>query len=488
MVWNAFANRFKQPRRGKERRRRDRIAVRDRGAFFLSLGGEWLENRALLANASLVGNDLQIDFIATGSTSEAVTIASDGTTYTLAGDITGTTSFSVASVNRITLSASGNSTAQQMTFQGGTAYSLSSGLTSTGVDTVTITQAISTGTGNISLTAPRNISVSASLTTTSGTITLDADSGSQASGSFIGVNVAGAISVSTGSGSIVIEGRGGNATGAQQIGVKIESGATVAAGGSGSLSITGVGGGATGQGSNHGVAIDGGGTARNTVVKTANGNLSITGTGGSGGAADEYNLGVVLQFGGVATSSGTGTVTVSGTGGGAAGSNNNWGVRLDGNTGGATTDSTFISSSGGAITVNATAGVGSTSYPLSLIEKGSIGTTATFAGLSSLNHNITIKTVQGSASAAFDATADSLISAGTGNVTLQSDTLSVNGTDPIVTSTGTLTLQPVSTSFASGFSLATFAGNFSVNPSASGLNSLTGLSIGKAGNTATIGF
>lgn len=52
MVWNAFANRFKQPRPGKERRRRDRTAVRDRGAFVPSLGGEWLENRALLANAS----------------------------------------------------------------------------------------------------------------------------------------------------------------------------------------------------------------------------------------------------------------------------------------------------------------------------------------------------------------------------------------------------------------------------------------------------
>ncbi|MFM8497822.1 MAG: hypothetical protein ACKOEM_20210, partial [Planctomycetia bacterium] len=234
MVWNAFANRFKQSRRGKERRRRDRTAVRDRGAFVPSLGGESLESRAMLAVAQLVGNDLQIDFTATGSTAEAVTIASDGTNYTLAGDITGTTSFAVASVNRITLSASGNSTAQMMTFQGGTAFSLSSGLTSTGVDTIDFKQSVSTGSADISITAPRNISIYlvAMLETTSGTITLDADSGSQSSGSFVGVNIDGTILAD--SGNVIIEGRGGDA-GDSQHGVVV--GGTIYIGGT--LSITG---------------------------------------------------------------------------------------------------------------------------------------------------------------------------------------------------------------------------------------------------------
>jgi hypothetical protein len=141
------------------------------------LGGESLEGRALLANASLVGNDLQIDFTFTGSTAEAVTIASDGTNYTLGGDITGTTSFSVASVNKITLSASGNSTAQSMTFQGGTTFTLSQGLASTGVDSVTVSQAINAGGGSaaISVTAPGAIDIAANLTAGSGGVTLNAN-------------------------------------------------------------------------------------------------------------------------------------------------------------------------------------------------------------------------------------------------------------------------------------------------------------------------
>ena len=76
----------------------------------------YLSIRSTDPAANLVDNDLQIDFTATGSTLEAVTIASDGTTFTLGGNITGTTSFSVASVTRITILASGNSTAQSMTF------------------------------------------------------------------------------------------------------------------------------------------------------------------------------------------------------------------------------------------------------------------------------------------------------------------------------------------------------------------------------------
>jgi hypothetical protein len=176
MVWNAFADRFKKPRRSQERRRRDRTAVRERSSWMTGLGGESLEGRALLANASLVGNDLQIDFTFTGSTAEAVTIASDGTNYTLGGDITGTTSFSVASVNKITLSASGNSTAQSMTFQGGTAFTLSQGLASTDVDSVTVSQAINAGGGSaaISIDAPGPIDIAANLTAGSGGVTLNA--------------------------------------------------------------------------------------------------------------------------------------------------------------------------------------------------------------------------------------------------------------------------------------------------------------------------
>jgi hypothetical protein len=137
--------------REKARRRRAR-------AWVPSLESESLEGRAMLAVATLDGDNLKIDFEATGSTSEAVTIASDGTNFTLGGDITGTTSFAVASVNRITLSASGDSTAQQMTFHGGTAFTLSSGLSSTGVDTVTTSHRISAPARRTSLSPRRGTS------------------------------------------------------------------------------------------------------------------------------------------------------------------------------------------------------------------------------------------------------------------------------------------------------------------------------------------
>ncbi|MFM7138076.1 MAG: beta strand repeat-containing protein, partial [Planctomycetota bacterium] len=265
-----------------------------------------------------------------------MTIASDGTTYTLGGAITGTTSFAVASVNRISLSASGNSTSQQMTFQGGTAFSLSSGLTSTGVDTIDFNQSLSTGSANISVTAPRNISVypSRTLSTTSGSITLYANLGGGAPGSFYGVNIDQG-SITTTGGDIEIVGRGGDGS-TSAVGVQINQ-ATVTSSG-GNVTVIGIGGGsASSTLGNAGVFITGGTTINGGIV-------TVTGTGGTGDTSPAF--GVLLNTS--STVSGSGSVSVTGTGG-VTNANSNYGVYV-------TNGSTISSSAGAAVVVSGTGG------------------------------------------------------------------------------------------------------------------------------------
>lgn len=92
MVWNAFANRFKAPRPGKERRRRDRTAGRDRGGRLGGLGGESLESRAMLAAFTYdsVADSLTIDL---DNANEAITLTSSGAgdyVFTSTSNFTGT--------------------------------------------------------------------------------------------------------------------------------------------------------------------------------------------------------------------------------------------------------------------------------------------------------------------------------------------------------------------------------------------------------------
>jgi len=427
MVWSAFANRFKQPRRNhKERRQRTRTAVRDHATFIPSLGGEWLEDRALLANASLVGNDLQIDFTFTGSTSEAVTIASDGTNYTLGGDITGTTSFSVASVNKITLSASGNGTAQSMTFQGGTTFTLSQGLASTGVDSVTVSRAINAGGGSaaISVTAPGAIDIAANLTAGSGGVTLNANAAA-ATGNLNAVTVQnGATVTTTGGGSTSVTGISGAGSGGYNLGVYVLGGSTITASSGGTVTVAGTGGSGSG-GSNFGVFLQGG------VITSGGGNVSVTGQGGSASSGG-YHVGVAVTSAGTITAGGSGTVTVAGTGG-AGDSSNNWGVYVaNGNS--------KITSSGGTVSVTGQGGGGSTGsegYGVLAVDSGSIT-----SGGGSINVTAIGNTGTSPAAALYLQASASIASGSNAPVTITSDSVKLDSGASISSGSGTTTIQP----------------------------------------------
>ena len=426
MVWNAFADRFKKPRGSKERRRRDRTAVRERESWMTGLGGESLEGRALLANASLVGNDLQIDFTFTGSTAEAVTIASDGTNYTLGGDITGTTSFSVASVNKITLSASGNSTAQSMTFQGGTAFTLSQGLASTGVDSVTVSQVINAGGGSaaISMTTPGAIDIAANLTAGSGGVTLNANAAA-ATGNLSAVTVRNYATVTTtGGGNTSVTGTSGSGSAAYNLGVYVFDYGTITASSGGTVTVAGTGGSGSG-GSNHGVFVQGG------VITSGGGSVSVTGQGG-GASSGGYFVGVAVVQAGTITAGGSGTVTVAGTGGAGA-ANNNWGVYV------ANFDSK-ITSSGGTVSVTGQGGGGSTGsegYGVLAVVGGSIT-----SGGGSINVTATGNTGTSPAAALWLQSSGSIASGSNAPVTITADSVKLDSGTSISSGSGTTTIQP----------------------------------------------
>ncbi len=95
----------------------------------LPSAAEVLEDRTLLAAASLdIDGVLTIDFTATGTTAENVTVTNTGANIVLTGNVTGTSSFTTADVERIEVTASGGSNAQSLTFAQNTDFNLPDGL------------------------------------------------------------------------------------------------------------------------------------------------------------------------------------------------------------------------------------------------------------------------------------------------------------------------------------------------------------------------
>jgi sugar lactone lactonase YvrE len=241
------------------------------------LNVERLECRNAPAIVSFAAGVLAVDFTATGTTAEAVTISQNGAAVSLTGNVSGTTSIATASITRIVLSASGDSTNQSVDFSGaGTGYSLSDGLSSTGVDSVTVSQPIVADHSSILISAP----------------------GAQGAGVGVTVNSP----ISTVAGDISITGIGGS-SGDGNDGVLIAGNGSIAAGAPGTATVVGIGG-ASGTG-NHGVVVSGASAAIDAVGSS----VSITGTGGASGLGQD---GILLSGGGhIAADS----VTLQGTGG-----------------------------------------------------------------------------------------------------------------------------------------------------------------------------
>lgn len=292
------------------------------------------------------------------------------------------------------------------------------------------------GSASINLSA-RNLLINSDVSTNTGSVTLNASHGQQV-GDFNGVAINGA-TVSTQAGDIYISGQGGDAASGNQSGVVLKNGAIINAGGAGTVTVVGQGGTNAGD-NNHGVVVDDG-----VIAATGTGTVNVSGTGSTGSGGENYGL------------------LIAGT--------------SAANTG-------MITSSSGAITVNATGGAsGNNNHAVVFKTNGQIGDT-------SGNRNVTIKTIEGAGadSVAYASDADGgYIGTGSGSLTLAGDILSTNLSGAVaVRSTGDLTVQSLGSSFTNPFSLAAFTGNFLFNGGGTGFNSIGNLTIGKTGNTAAI--
>ncbi|WP_157776188.1 two-partner secretion domain-containing protein [Gloeomargarita lithophora] len=131
-----------------------------------------------------------------------------------------------------------------------------------------------------------------------------------------GVELNGA-TLAAGAGNITLTGKGFN-TGANNYGIFQNLGAEVITE-SGNITYTGTGG--NGTNNNYGVFL----TSANTTITSDSGAISITGKGGNGTESKNYGI---YQFSGAKVSTKSGNITYKGTGG--DGESNNYGVFLEG--------------------------------------------------------------------------------------------------------------------------------------------------------------
>ncbi len=300
--------------RGLAGRRRDssRRASRTSGISNPSLTVEPLEPRAMLAvTVSVDANDLLLEY---GDAGDVATISSDGTTISVSYTGDGGTPFetAVATVKSITVNDAGSSKSQSLTFAAGSKISLSSGLSSTGVESVTFDNAIdaSGGSSAISVDAPTAIVVAATITGGSGGVSLTANSAGAATGNSTGITVGNATTnpavtiATTSNGTISLVGRGaGNG-----VGVYLAGGAGITANGSGNVTVNGIG----GNGSDNltqGIFTQGSrGGAPGTTISSGTGAISITGDAGAS-ANFGFTSGVDLGLGTTITTGGDVAIT-----------------------------------------------------------------------------------------------------------------------------------------------------------------------------------
>jgi len=209
----------------------------------------------------------------------------------------------------------------------------------------TFSDVATAGNGSLSLTTARNISLSsgASLATVDGHLQISANQQLIAtSGNFAGIDATGGLIQVTGSGNLSLAGRGGNAAGGSQSGVRL---GMVLGGATGTVTVSGTGGASAGE-LNDGVTMN----VAGAIVTTAGGSVIVIGQGGGSATSLGNNAGVRLGSSSQITAGGMGSVVVQGAGGftGVSG-NGDVGVLVA---------SGLITSSGGNVTVIGTGGLG----------------------------------------------------------------------------------------------------------------------------------
>ncbi len=171
-----------------------------------------------------------------------------------------------------------------------------------------------------------------------------------------GVEISGAeTEITSVTGEIKILGTGGLATGDQNLGVWLRSGASVTSTGTAPISIEGSGG--SGVNENNGVMFNAYGNAGRTNVTTRDGNITIIGHGSESVTGSSVtgsgNRGIGMYEGSVIQSTGSGKISLDGTG--RAGSDSSRGVEL-------INDGTLITSATGDIQITGHGGADSSAY------------------------------------------------------------------------------------------------------------------------------
>jgi trimeric autotransporter adhesin len=272
------------------------------------------------------------------------------------------------------------------------------------------------GTGAISLTTARNLSLaeSSSITTAAGDLTLSANAAGTTTGLFEGVSIGNGASVNSGTGTISITGRGGDGNEAGNHGIRLDSTSTIASLG-GHLFLTGQAGGNVGANPAQGGII-----VRGNLTTTGSGNITLHGTGGN---ATSGNFGVHL-FDEVLVSTVGGNLSVTGVSGPGA---NSPGIQID-DFGGIPT---VITSTSGAISLSGN-GTTDTSAGIFVLGSGtSIGggtgnVELTATGDISLTANATIGAI-GNGAVSLTSTRSISLGSGTrvtavdGNLTLEAN-------------------------------------------------------------------
>ena len=292
---------------------------------------ERCESRIAPATATLSNGVLTIDFTATGTTAESVTLTNDGTNIALTGDVSGDTFVPQGSVTKLAAQDSGGGTAQGLYFDGDAQFNFSE-MICTGVSSVTISTPIKvTGSGVLFVEVTRSIQVFSHLQTTDGNLTLVANQQDPATlGTFHGIEVS-AATIGSSTGAITLKGRCGGQPGSS-IGVYLHDGAKVGTGTTGHVLVYGTGAPTGTQRNNMGVRIVA------STVESSGGDVEVTGV--STGIFWGGNRGVSVDSGQI-MAGGMGSLAVHGTGGQSSAGSNHGVYQSDGT----------IGSSGGAVIV-----------------------------------------------------------------------------------------------------------------------------------------
>lgn len=217
-----------------------------------------------------------------------------------------TVSSAITHDNSLSLSTGGG-----LTVNNAITMALNKNFTASVADTINLATSsadLSTsGTGTVSLTTLRNISLAgnSSIITTVGNLTLSANAAGTTSGLFEGVYVGNGASINSGTGTISITGRGGDTINAGNHGIRLDSTSTVGSAG-GNIFLTGQARGSSGANpTQEGLIV------RGDITTTGNGNITLSGTGGN---ATSGNIGVNL-FDDVLVSTVNGDISITGISG-----------------------------------------------------------------------------------------------------------------------------------------------------------------------------